>query len=107
GLGVTEEELAELGVKELNRLLKSKGLSTEEQSRIKYRRRTLKNRGYAHNCRIKRISQKKSLEETNWELVQDLENLRKELEASKRERDMYKRKYENLYAMVMKQKKSR
>ena len=49
-------------VKELNRILKTKGLSREEVANIKQRRRTLKNRGYAATVRVKREETKGELE---------------------------------------------
>lgn len=49
-------------MKELNRILKTKGLSREEVSNIKQRRRTLKNRGYAATVRVKREETKGELE---------------------------------------------
>merc|ERR1711988_295797 len=61
----TDEALKSLSVKELNRLVKVKGLSKDQVAKIKYQRRTIKNRGYAQNCRIKRIKQKQGLEEEN------------------------------------------
>ena len=44
---VTDEELATMNIKDLNRKLKEKGLSKEIIERMKQRRRTLKNRKYA------------------------------------------------------------
>lgn len=44
---VTDEELATMNIKDLNRKLKVKGLSKEIIERLKQRRRTLKNRKYA------------------------------------------------------------
>ena len=49
-------------VKELNRILKTKGLGREEVANIKQRRRTLKNRGYAATVRVKREETKGELE---------------------------------------------
>ena len=46
---IDDESLTNLSVKELNRLLKS--LTQDERLNIKRRRRLLKNRGYAANCR--------------------------------------------------------
>jgi hypothetical protein len=50
---IDDESLINLSVKELNRLLKS--LTQEERLNIKRRRRLLKNRGYAANCRLARL----------------------------------------------------
>lgn len=44
---VTDEELATMSIKDLNRKLKEKGLSKETIEKLKQRRRTLKNRKYA------------------------------------------------------------
>ena len=49
-------------MKELNRILKTKGLSREEVANIKQRRRTLKNRGYAATVRVKREETKVRLQ---------------------------------------------
>ena len=50
GMNISDEALLELTVKELNVLLKS--LSPENRTKLKKRRRILKNRGYAANCRL-------------------------------------------------------
>merc|ERR1712218_51925 len=47
---------------ELNRRLKKKGITKSRQKEIKSERRTLKNRGYASNCRISREDEEKRLE---------------------------------------------
>lgn len=91
-LGITEERLQKFSVKELNRFLKSNGLTKQQQQLVKNRRRTLKNRGYAQNCRIRRIKLKKSLEVQNEDLLQELDQLRAELEKAKKERNYYKSK---------------
>jgi len=59
---ISDEELVTYNVKELNRVLKSKGISKEQVSNIKQRRRTLKNRGYAATVRVKREESKGELE---------------------------------------------
>ena len=46
---IDDESLINLSVKDLNKLLKS--LTQEERLNIKRRRRLLKNRGYAANCK--------------------------------------------------------
>lgn len=59
---ITDEELVTFNVKELNRILKTKGISREQINNIKQRRRTLKNRGYAATVRVKREESKGELE---------------------------------------------
>lgn len=104
-LKITEERLQKYSVKELNRFLKSNGLTKEQQQCVKNRRRTLKNRGYAQNCRVKRIKQKKSLEVENEDLIQELEQLKAELEKAKNERNFFKSKLEQLVKYVKQQQK--
>ena len=44
---VSDDELASLNIKDLNRKLKEKGLPKDTIEKLKQRRRTLKNRKYA------------------------------------------------------------
>jgi len=53
-LGLTDAKLVTLSTKALNKILKSQRLSIFQRREIKKHRRTLKNRGYAANCRVKR-----------------------------------------------------
>lgn len=105
-LNMSDMQLVSLSVKELNRQLQ--GLSKEEITRIKQRRRTLKNRGYAHNCRNKRLQQKADLEKVNQNVLaqfqelknqlnavnEELDSLRRERDYIKKERDYYKTEFE-------------
>lgn len=104
-LGVSEKKIQEFKVKELNRFLKSNGLSKDEQRCLKNRRRTLKNRGYAQNCRVKRIKVKKSLESENETLKAEIDEIRKSLEVAKKERDAYKSQLHKIVKFLKSQKK--
>ena len=79
-----------LSVRELNKRLH--GFPREDVVKLKQKRRTLKNRGYAQNCRSKRLQQRQGLETDNKELTNASHNLRRELEMAYREIDMYKQK---------------
>merc|ERR1711936_439368 len=82
---LTEEELAEMPVKDLNSLLR--GLPENEVMKLKQRRRTIKNRGYAQTSRVKRTTQKTILESEKESLGDMLEKITRENETLKRERD--------------------
>ncbi|CAG2163722.1 unnamed protein product [Oppiella nova] len=73
--GLTDDLLVTLSVRELNRRLKMSGLSRQEVIKMKQRRRTLKNRGYAAQCRNKRLEQKGDLETDKVEVVTNIRQL--------------------------------
>uniref|UniRef100_A0A8D2JSH1 Transcription factor Maf n=1 Tax=Sciurus vulgaris TaxID=55149 RepID=A0A8D2JSH1_SCIVU len=77
----SDEQLVTMSVRELNRQLL--WVSKEEVIRLKQKRRTLKNRGYAQSCRFKR-------------LLQQVDHLKQEISRLVRERDAYREKYEKL-----------
>lgn len=83
-----------LSVRDLNKRLH--GYPREDVVRLKQKRRTLKNRGYAQNCRSKRIHQRHELEQLNRTLQNELHRLKVELNRVAQERDMYKHRYELL-----------
>uniref|UniRef100_F6PKB1 Transcription factor MafG n=1 Tax=Equus caballus TaxID=9796 RepID=F6PKB1_HORSE len=94
GTSLTDEELVTMSVRELNQHLR--GLSKEEIIQLKQRRRTLKNRGYAASCRVKRVTQKEELEKQKAELQQEVEKLASENASMKLELDALRSKYEAL-----------
>ena len=56
-----EGELVFMTTKDLNALMKRRNIPRERQKQIKERRRTLKNRGYAANCRVRRDDEEEEL----------------------------------------------
>jgi len=93
---LNDDALMSLSVRELNKRLH--GFPREEVVRLKQKRRTLKNRGYAQNCRSKRLQQRHELEVTNRTLQAELHRLKLQLSRVAQERDDYKQRLELLRA---------
>ena len=89
-----DDDLVRLPVRELNKRLQ--GLTKDEIQRLKQKRRTLKNRGYAQNCRSKRMQHKTQLERTNNTLQQQITSLQRHVSSLTRERNYYKHQNELL-----------
>ncbi|EDO63449.1 AGAP010030-PA, partial [Anopheles gambiae str. PEST] len=82
---INDELLMTLSVRELNKRLH--GCPRDQVVRLKQKRRTLKNRGYAQNCRSKRLQQRHDLEITNRHLHHEMQQMKMELAKIKQERD--------------------
>ncbi|KAM9784959.1 uncharacterized protein ACBT44_021937 isoform 2-T3 [Syngnathus typhle] len=72
------------------------GTSLTDDELLKQRRRTLKNRGYAASCRVKRVTQKEELEKQKAQLQQEVDKLATENASMKVELDALRSKYEAL-----------
>ncbi|KAG8198981.1 hypothetical protein JTE90_001781 [Oedothorax gibbosus] len=83
--GLNDDQLIALSVRDLNRKLH--GYPREVITRIKQKRRTLKNRGYAQNCRTKRIALKCLLEKNNQTLQMERDRLVREREAERQQKE--------------------
>merc|ERR1712025_138457 len=79
-IGLSDEQLVTISTKDFNKLLKNSGLSKEDCKRLKAKRRTLKNRGYAASCRYKREEQEEGLNGVKSHLDEDLNVLRMNIE---------------------------
>merc|ERR1712130_857247 len=99
---ISNQQLVNLSVRELNKRLH--GVPREEVVKLKQKRRTLKNRGYAQNCRSKRLLQRQDLEENNKALVSSSERMRAELERVVKECGLLRRQveeYERVHAQCL------
>lgn len=76
--------------------MKTTGLTKWQVNRLKQRRRTLKNRGYAASCRNKRLEQKDDLQYERKAIVDDINTLKEENKGIEYEINLQKVKFERL-----------
>lgn len=91
---VTDDELLRMSVRDLNKSLRN--LSPEESRRLKQRRRTLKNRGYAASCRIKRLTQRDQLDLHRQKLQREVDQIAVENQKMNMELQILQSKYDDL-----------
>lgn len=88
--GLTEEQLVSLTARDLNRICRE--MPEDIVKQLKKRRRTLKNRGYAYNSRVRRVTQKTALETERDDLKQQIQQLNDRCRFLEKEADQWKRK---------------
>lgn len=93
---VCDSDLVSLPVRELNRKLKTLQLNQAAISQIKQRRRTLKNRGYAHNCRQRRHLLRSELQTTRSGMASKIDAMSQAIVRLEEERNVYKERLERL-----------
>merc|ERR1712142_1040007 len=103
--GVSVEELTTLTIVQLNKRLS--GLSKEEVNKLKARRRTLKNRGYAQNCRTTKDEEEKRLKDEGDQLEREIAELIQNNEEKQKKIENFKQKYLKLQKFAEDLRKNR
>jgi len=85
---ISDDELMSLSTHQLNDRLRS--MSADERSRVKQRRRTLKNRSYAQTCRTRRLADQHQLKHNSEALAAELKALKKRVRSLTAELDYYR-----------------
>lgn len=91
---ISNNDLVTLSTRDLNRRLR--GLPENEVRKLKQLRRTLKNRGYAANCREKRMTLKEQLEMEREMLRDEVDKLQRENDRVRVDMETLQRRYEAL-----------
>ena len=94
----SDEQIQNLRVQDLNKLLRD--LPRDEAAKIRKRRRNLKNRNYAFNCRVRKQKKYEDLLNENTSLKEQLEDGRTKLRNVWKEKEDYKKKCEQLQSSV-------
>jgi len=93
-LNISDDQLSQYSARDINRICK--GCPEDMVKQLKKRRRTLKNRGYASNSRVRRMQQKTELETTKTQLQSEVQRLKQEVADMRKQRDYYKNRAEVL-----------
>jgi len=88
--GITDEEITNLPVQKLNKLLRN--VPWEEAAKIRKRRRNLKNRRYSLSCRLRKQREQEDLINENSALKKKMEDGKMKLIKVWKEKETYKRK---------------
>ncbi|PAA53382.1 hypothetical protein BOX15_Mlig021381g3, partial [Macrostomum lignano] len=88
GTGISDYDLVSLSIKDLN--LRLRHLPKSRVLQLKHRRRTLKNRQYAHVCRLRRQKTQAELATESVGMARQIASLRLQLDRANRERDLYR-----------------
>ncbi|XP_040568238.1 transcription factor MafK isoform X2 [Lepeophtheirus salmonis] len=91
---ISDDQLSTLDIKDLNRILRDQGLPKETIEKLKQRRRTLKNRKYATDCREKKDTEVSHLQETQSDETSTIEELEVANSILQKEIDELKRRYQ-------------
>jgi len=100
---IADSELINIDIKELNKMLKEKGISKELSVRLKQRRRTLKNRNYASSCREKKDEEIQSLERLKGQEVEEVSKMEEENRRLREEIENMERRYDRIAEFARKQ----
>jgi len=102
---ITDEEITNLPVQRLNKLLRN--VPWEDAAKIRKRRRNLKNRGYSLSCRLRKQREQEDLINENTSLKKQLEDGKCKLIKVWKEKEVYRRKYLQLHQYLTKSKQGK
>jgi len=93
---IADQDLINIDIKELNKMLKERGISKELAVRLKQRRRTLKNRNYASSCREKKDEEILGLERLKGQEVDEVSRMEEENRRIRTEIEEMEKKYNRI-----------
>ena len=88
------EDLSEINIRDLNKTLRDKGYSQDEQVEVKLIRRKQKNRVYAKNCRKNKEEKKTTMKTQKEQLEGEITDLKSDVERLRVQRNQYKMSYD-------------